>query len=423
MGEILVRNFCEIFFYAGISFLIAIFVFPKFIRFVQKFKLTQKIRDRQISGGIAQIFRALHAHKAGTPVMGGAVIIFAVLTTVALSRIFSFFGIIDHSILNRGETYLPIITLAAVGFLGAIDDFLNIDENLVKKFFSKKTKIYFFLFLIFSAAARFLALNFLENFFSPANFFAAKNFLNFFFALAIFLNLIGLILFFEKKNQKGLSARVKFLTLFFFAIAGAAWFSFKLGWSKIHIPAVGDADIGLFYFPVFIFIFVGTANSVNLTDGLDGLAGGLLAIAFSVFSVISYFYGLPILSVFCATIVGALGAFLWFNVPPAKIYMGDTGSLALGATLGVIAMLTNAVLILAVVGFIFIFETISVILQLFWKKFFKKKLFAIAPIHHHFETRGWSETQIVMRFWILGAGVGIIGLIVGILGMGNGRGF
>jgi phospho-N-acetylmuramoyl-pentapeptide-transferase len=117
--------------------------------------------------------------------------------------------------------------------------------------------------------------------------------------------------------------------------------------------------------------------------------------------------------------VGALVAFLWFNVPPAKIYMGDTGSLALGATLGVIAMLTNAVAILVIIGFIFILETVSVMLQMFWKKYFKRKLFLIAPIHHHFEAKGWSETQIVMRFWIIGAGLGLVGLIIGLVGMGD----
>jgi len=203
-----------------------------------------------------------------------------------------------------------------------------------------------------------------------------------------------------------------------FAVVGAIWFTFKLEYSLFHIPGVGDFDIGYWYAPVFIFILVGVSNSVNLTDGLDGLAGGLLAISYGVFGAIAYFYGLPILAAFCMVIVAAILAFLWFNVPPASVYMGDTGSLALGATLGVIALMTNAVLILAVVGFVFVFETISVMLQLFWKKKFKKKLFQIAPIHHHFEKIGWSETQVVMRFWLIGGVCGATGLILGLLGMG-----
>jgi len=346
-----IQNLIEIFLYGGASFLVGIWCFPPFVRLVKRYELTQKIRQNGLSGGVARIFQKLHAHKSGTPTMGGAVVIFSVILVVAISRILAYFGVTDYSILNRGETYLPILTLVGVGILGLVDDFLNIRES---------------------------------------------------------------------SAQKGLSARVKFWSLFGFAVAGAAWFSLKLEWSILHVPGVGDFDIGLWYAPLFIFVLVGTANSVNLTDGLDGLAGGLLAISFAVFAVISYFFGLPILSVFCAMIVGALVAFLWFNVPPAKIYMGDTGSLALGATLGVIAMLTNAVVILAIIGAVFVFETISVMLQLFWKRVFGRKLFKIAPIHHHFEAKGWSETQIVMRFWIIGAGAGVVGLLVGLLGMGDG---
>ncbi len=350
MKEIHIANLIEIFSYSGLVFLLVISFFPKFIKLIQKFKLTQKIRSQGLDGKKSPLFSALHAHKSGTPTMGGALVIAAVLLVVIFSRVLSYFGILDHSILNRGETYLPIATLLSVGVLGLIDDYLNITE---------------------------------------------------------------------RSAQKGLSAKVKLWSLVLFAVLGALWFSFKLGWSIIHIPGIGDFDIGLWYAPLFIFVVVGTSNAVNITDGLDGLAGGLLAIAFGVFSVISYFYGLPILAVFCAMIVASLVAFLWFNVPPAKIYMGDTGSLALGATLGVIAMLTNSVIVLIIVCGVFIAETLSVILQLFWKKKFGKKLFKIAPIHHHFEAIGWSEAQITTRFWIIGAGFGIIGLILGILGMGN----
>lgn len=351
MKSIHIANLIQIFLYSGITFILTIILFPSFIDFLQRFKLTQKIRQADMGGKVAKIFSALHSHKAGTPTMGGMVIIFSVLFTVALSRIFSYFGLIEYSLLNRGETYLPLLTLLTVGILGMIDDYLNITE---------------------------------------------------------------------KSAQKGLSAKVKMWTLILFSIVGAAWFTFKLEYSVLHIPAVGDFDIGILYFPLFMFVVVGTSNAVNFTDGLDGLAGGLLAIAYAVFAVVAYFFGLPILATFCCIIIAAIVGFLWFNVPPAKVFMGDTGALALGATLGVIAMMTNALVILIIVGFIFIIETLSIILQLFWKKYFKKKLFLVAPIHHHFEAKGWSETQIVMRFWIIGAIAGVAGVVVGLFGMGKG---
>lgn len=350
MLSIHAQNFLQILAYCGLVFAIGMFLYPEFIKFIQKYKLTQKIREEALSGGVAKLFNKLHGHKSGTPTMGGALIVFAVLAAVAVSRILAYFGIVDHSLLNRGETYLPIATFACVGVLGILDDYLNITE---------------------------------------------------------------------RSKQKGLSAKVKLWTLVLFAILGSLWFFFKLGYSSIHVPGVGDFGIGLWYIPLFIFVVVGTANAVNFTDGLDGLAGGLSAIAYGVFGIIAYATGLPILATFCFLICAGLLSFLWFNVPPASIFMGDAGSLPLGATLGVIAMMTDSLFVWLLVCSVFGLETISVILQLFWRKVFKKKLFLIAPIHHHFEAKGWSETQITMRFWIMGGVGGLLGLIIGIMGMGS----
>jgi len=142
-----------------------------------------------------------------------------------------------------------------------------------------------------------------------------------------------------------------------------------------------------------------------------------LIIAFTAFLAIAYATGLPFLAGFCAVIIGALLAFLWYNIPPAKFFMGDTGSLALGATLGVMAMMIDAVFVLPLIGFIFVVEALSIILQLLSKKLRKgKKIFHVAPLHHHFEHVGWTEAQVVMRFWIIGALVAIVGLIIGLLG-------
>lgn len=216
-------------------------------------------------------------------------------------------------------------------------------------------------------------------------------------------------------KSKGINVKPKFLWLTFFATLGAFWFYFRLDYNQVFIPYFGDIPIGAWYIPLFIFVITATANAVNITDGLDGLAGGLLIIAFGAFSIISFFQGLFILSAFCAVIVGALLGFMWFNIFPAHFIMGDTGAISLGATLGVIAMLTDSVIVLPLIAFIFVIETLSVIIQLISKKYFKRKVFLIAPLHHHFEKKGWSEPNIVMRFWIIGGFFASLGLILGLL--------
>ncbi|MBU0668349.1 phospho-N-acetylmuramoyl-pentapeptide-transferase [Patescibacteria group bacterium] len=216
-------------------------------------------------------------------------------------------------------------------------------------------------------------------------------------------------------KSKGLNIKPKFLWLTVFALAGALWFHFRLGYDQIHVPGIGDILIDLWYIPLFILVITATANAVNITDGLDGLAGGLLIIAFGSFSIIAFAQGLFILAAFCAVIVGALLGFIWFNIFPAHFIMGDTGAISLGATLGVIAMMTDSVAVLPLIGFIFVIETLSVIIQLTSKKFFGKKVFLIAPLHHHFEKKGWSEPNIVMRFWIIGGFLASLGLILGLL--------
>ncbi len=219
----------------------------------------------------------------------------------------------------------------------------------------------------------------------------------------------------NRGKNKGLNIKPKFFWLILLAAMGAWWFHFKLGYDQVSIPFFGNMVLGIWYIPLFIFIITATANAVNITDGLDGLAGGLLIIAFSAFSLLAYTHGLFILSAFCAVIVGALIGFVWFNIFPAHFYMGDTGALSLGATLGVIAMMTDSVAILPLIGFVFVIETLSVIIQVVAKKIFKRKVFHIAPIHHHFEKSGWSEPNIVMRFWIIGSFFATVGVILGLL--------
>ncbi|MBU2575548.1 phospho-N-acetylmuramoyl-pentapeptide-transferase [Patescibacteria group bacterium] len=196
------------------------------------------------------------------------------------------------------------------------------------------------------------------------------------------------------------------------AAVGSWWFFYKLDWDLLHVPFVGNFEIGLWYIPIFIFIIVATAFSVNESDGLDGLAGGLLVSAFAAFGTMAFVSGKLELATFCGVIVGALLAFLWFNINPARFFMGDTGSMGLGVTLGIVVMLTNTALFLPVVCFLFVVESLSVIIQQLSKKIRKKKVFLSSPIHHHFEAIGWSEPKIVMRFWIIAGVTAVLGVIL-----------
>lgn len=211
----------------------------------------------------------------------------------------------------------------------------------------------------------------------------------------------------------GLSMRQKLLIYFAIAFVGAIWFYFKLDWDVIHIPFSGNFNIGLWIIPIFTFVVAATSFSVNETDGLDGLVGGLLLECFAGFLIISLLQGKYDLATFCGVIIGALVTFLWFNIPPARFFMGDTGSMSLGITLGIIAMLTNTLIYLPIIGFIFILESLSVIIQMISKKLRNgKKIFSSTPIHHHFESIGWPESKIVMRAWLLGGILMFITIII-----------
>ena len=227
-----------------------------------------------------------------------------------------------------------------------------------------------------------------------------------------YLNVRGIGKFF------GVSAKSKLMIMILIALLGALWFYYKLEWNYIHVPGVGDLTIGAWYIPFFVLVIISSTNAVNITDGLDGLSGGLLALSFGAFAGIALIRGQIGIAAFCGTIMGALLAYLWFNIYPARFIMGDTGSLSLGATLGVIAMLTNSSLVLPIIGFVFVMEVLSDIIQIFSKKVFKRKVFLCAPLHHHFEAIGWPETKVTMRFWVIGAVTASIGLILGIIGRG-----
>jgi len=300
----------------------------------------------------APIFNKMHKKKEGTPTMGGILVWGTVLIVILLFEFLSSLG--------KG-TYLETL-----GFLSRSETYLPLGAMLVSALLGMVDDI----FGILRVGAR----------------------------------------------KAGLRIREKIILYTLVASFGAWWFYAKLDWDLIKIPFAGDFYIGLWYIPVFIFIIVATSFSSNETDGLDGLAGGVLMVAFTALGIIAFTQGKMDLAGFCGAVIGALLAFLWYNIYPARFFLGDTGSMGLGVTLGIIAMLTNTALLLPFIGFILVFESVSVIMQTTSKKLFGKKIFISTPIHHHFEAKGWHESKVTMRFWIISGVMAAIGLILYLLG-------
>lgn len=213
----------------------------------------------------------------------------------------------------------------------------------------------------------------------------------------------------------GLSLKKRLLVVFLMAIVGAWWFFAKLDMSSIMVPFMGELEIGLLFIPFFILVML-AVYSGGVIDGIDGLAGGVFAAIFSAYGVIAFAQQQIDLAAFCFVIVGGLLAFLWFNIPPARFYMSETGSMALTTTLAVIAFLTGQVLLLPIIAFPLLATTASDIIQLSSKKFRNKKIFKIAPIHHHFEAIGWPSYKVTMRYWVISIVFAIIGMIIALIG-------
>jgi phospho-N-acetylmuramoyl-pentapeptide-transferase len=331
-----------------LAFAFAIAWTPLLTNFLYKYKLGKKIRN----SGTTPIFSQLHAHKAGTPTMGGLLIwvtlLFFIIFFYALAQFFPDTIWAKLNFLSQKETLLPLGALVASALIGLFDDWLDV---------------------------------------------AGKGML----------------------GGGGLKMKHRLLIYMVIAIIGALWFYFKLDWTVLHIPFFGNFEIGWWYIPIFIFVIVATSFSVNETDGLDGLAGGTLLFSYAAYGIIAFALERYDLAVFCGVIMGSLLAFLWFNIAPARFYMGDTGAMSLGVTLGIIALMTNNIFILPFIGLIFVIESLSVIIQLLSKRFRGKKVFISSPLHHHLQAIGWPETKIVMRFWLIAGVATTVGLIIFLL--------
>lgn len=342
---------------AGISFVWS----PFLIKFLRKIKFwKKKARQKTITNEEATVFYSLHKDKeVGIPRGGGAVVWVSVSIVVFLFFLLSFssnpWWLKKINFLSRGETWLPLFTLIVGSVVGLIDDAFTVYGK-------------------------------------------------------------------GKYVGGGLSFTRRLLIVILIGLIGGWWFYAKLGWDTIHIPFLYDFSegfnlfIGVLYIPLFILIMVASWAG-GVIDGLDGLSGGIFAAIFGAFSVIAFAQGKTDLATFCVIIGGALFAFLWFNIPPAKFYMGETGILGLTSTMAVVAFLTDSVLVLPIIAGVMVIEVGSIIFQLLSKKFLKKKIWLCTPIHHHFEARGWPSHKVTMRFWIVGVVFALLGTAIRLLGL------
>jgi phospho-N-acetylmuramoyl-pentapeptide-transferase len=218
------------------------------------------------------------------------------------------------------------------------------------------------------------------------------------------------------KGVAGLRSWIKFAMISVIGLVLGWFFADKLGFTVVHVPFMIDISLGWLMIPIFAFVVVATSNAVNISDGLDGLAGGLVGTAFGAFGVIALMQNQVILAAFCFTVVGALLSYLWFNIYPARFFMGDVGSFALGTSLGVVAMLTNSLFLLPIIGLLFVVEAGSSLVQIISKKVLKRKIFLSAPFHQHLQAIGWPETKVTMRFWVIANVTAFIGVFLALAG-------
>jgi phospho-N-acetylmuramoyl-pentapeptide-transferase len=345
----------------GFTLLGAVIAFcwaPSLIEFLRRFNLIKGAKTELSAIGS-------HSYKANTPVMGGLLVII----TVAFITYFLNW--------SRSFTYVPMGVMLLSAALGAIDDSMNVFGSerrsrklkhiltLIKVHRNWKMRVWYAVTLPWTLFKR-------------------------------------LSVWFGSRPGKGVFVHEKLILQFIAGSLTAWWIYAKLGpaWHYIYFPFGWNIDAGAWIVPVIIFVVMFTANAVNIADGMDGLAGGMLITTFSSLTLLSWINGFGEVAILNATTVGALVAYTYFNIKPARFMMGDVGSLGLGALLAVNAMAIGETVSLFFLGFMFYIEALSVVVQVFSKYIFGRRLFRMAPLHHHFELLGWSEEKTVMRFWV-----------------------
>jgi len=352
-----------------ISCILAFVWAPLLSKFLYKYKLTRRPEyDATLAMGARKT-------KVGVPVMGGLLVI---VTVAVITMLFNW---------ERKFTWVPIGVMFLSALLGGIDDVMNIYGHkrrsrklkqiftLIKVHKDWKMRVWYIVTLPWS----------------------------------IFKRTSTLL---SRHPGKGIHVHEKLLLQFLAGTITAWWIYFKLGesWREIHIPFDGFVNIGWWIIPLIIFFVMFTANAVNVADGMDGLAGGSLIITFAVLTILSWLEGFQEIALLNATTVGALLTYTYFNIKPARFQMGDVGSLGLGALLAINVIVMNNMLLLPLFGFIFYVEILSVIIQILGRQLLGKRIFTMAPIHYHFEMRGWNEEKTVMRFWLIHAAFVLLGL-------------
>ncbi len=357
----MIEDFIKIFSPAAIAFFVGILITPVLTHYLYHFKCWKKVPGKKgYGGGDTPLFDSLHKEKdTGTPRMGGVVIWGSVLITIAgiwlLERYVGGAALEKLEFFSRGQTWLPVFALLTGAVVGIADDLLEI--------------------------------------WGTGSHFAG-----------------------------GLPLRKRLLAVGMICAFAAWWFHEKLGVTGVSVPFDGVLELGPFFIPFFIFIGI-AVYAGGVIDGIDGLAGGVFAIIFSSYGIIAFAQDQIDLAAFCATVVGGLLAFLWFNIPPARFYMSETGVMGLTLALTIVAFMTDTlgggkgVAVLPIIALPLVVTVASDVIQVLSKRFRKKKVFLIAPLHHHFEALGWPPHRVTMRYWVASAILAFVGAIVALAGM------
>jgi phospho-N-acetylmuramoyl-pentapeptide-transferase len=362
----MILNILKVFGLSAFTFFLAFFLTPILTHYLYKYKMWKKHSRSDVTNPITEEFRNLHrqkltneANEVNTPRVGGVLIWLSTLLICLLAWMaFKFFPTDltrKLNFLSKNQTLLPLFVLIVSSLVGLIDDLIQIFGKRENKFFS------------------------------------------------------------DADGFPGLPRKTRIATVIIIGAIGAWWFFFKLGMTSIIVPFVGEITLGWMIMPFFIITML-AVYSGSIIDGIDGLAGGVMASIFSAYAGIAFFQNQINIAAFCAVIAGGILAFLWFNIPPARFYMGETGMLGLTTTITVVAFLTDAVAVLPIIAFPLLAASGSAIIQMLSKKFFHKKVFRVAPIHHHFEALGWPSYKVTMRFWVVSIVFAVIGMVIALIG-------